>query len=81
MIDFMSEVFRLLPPADQERIKKSEERMVKLREQMRQELAEVLRRVADALAYPNVARADLEEAQKYLIRALSIAAVLDPEEV
>lgn len=50
-------------------------------EKMRAECAEAISRLAEAIRRPRVARSDLEEAQRHFLRALSIAGVLDPEEV
>lgn len=80
MIESMERIRHLLPLDMQKRFDEEEKKRAELREKMRQECAEVLRRVADAIASPNISRPDLEEAQKRIARALSLAAVLDPEE-
>lgn len=79
-MESMDTIFSFFPPETKKRFEEEEARRTKLREQMRQECTEVLRRVADAISTPNIARSDLEEAQKHVARALSIAAVLDPED-
>jgi hypothetical protein len=69
----------LLPPETRRQMNEQEAREAKLADQMRKELAETLGRIADALRYPRIAKADLLEAQKFLNRAVMIAMALDPE--
>lgn len=57
---------------------KSEE---KARELVRSESAEVIELLAGAIRRPDIARADIERAVIHLNRALSAAALLDPEDV
>lgn len=49
-------------------------------ETIRQHCADSIREIADAISSPRISRLSLERAQKDLLKALSLAAVLDPEE-
>lgn len=56
-----------------------DDREAKLQDDFRKACADCLGDLAQALHSPRIARADMESAQRHLMRALSIAATLDPE--
>lgn len=70
----------LIAPDVKRRMAEEDAKRAAFIEQMRRELAESLTHIASGLAYPRIARADLERAQVHLVRALSIATALDPKE-
>lgn len=49
--------------------------------EFRQACADCLADLAIALKHPSIARLDMEAAHRHMLRAMSIVAVLDPEEV
>jgi hypothetical protein len=69
----------LMPAEVQRQWAERDAKDAKLREELRQEAVDAIASLADAIRFPNIARADLEAAQKHVVKALSIAAVLDPE--
>lgn len=70
----------LIPPEVRQRWREEEARERKLTEQMRKHLGESLHWIGEAISRPSISREYLENALTELSRALSIAAVLDPEE-
>ena len=76
-----SDLRSLMPEHIRKQWDEQDAHKAKLTAQMQRECADALASIADALRFPNIARADLEIAQKHVMRALSIAAAIDPEEV
>ena len=68
-----------MPQAVREQWDEQDRREAKLAEDIRKECAEALTCLADAIKQPRIARLDLEDAIKHVSKALSIAAILDPE--
>lgn len=56
-----------------------EERRAELRDKIVKECTQALHWIADSMRHPAMSRAELEQAQTHLMRAISAAAVLDPE--
>lgn len=56
-----------------------EEKRAELRDKVVKECAQALHWIADSMRHPAMSRAELEQAQTHLMRAISAAAVLDPE--
>jgi hypothetical protein len=80
MNDPIIENFRdLMPEHIRQQWSEEDKREAKLIEDMRQACCNAIELIAEAMRRPKVSRVELEDAQKYLMRALSIAATLDPE--
>lgn len=69
----------LIPPAVRKQWDAKDAREIQLKEQMRAHCADALASIADAIRFPGIARTDLEAAQVSVMKALSIAAAIDPE--
>lgn len=70
----------LMPPEVRQRWDEEARKEARYIERLRAEAAETIERLAEAIRRPKCCRVDLEEAEKHLARALSIAAILDPEQ-
>lgn len=80
MNDPIIQSFRdLMPEHIRRQWSEEDQREAKLAEDMRQACCSALERIAEAMRRPRISRVELEDAQKHLMRALSIAATLDPE--
>ncbi len=55
------------------------EKRAELRDKIVKECSQALHWIADSMRHPAMSRAELEQAQTHLMRAISAAAVLDPE--
>lgn len=69
----------LVPPEVRRRWDEENEREAKLIEDMRKHFAEAIESIAEAIHSPRICRKYAENAQVSLMRALSIAAMIDPE--
>ena len=76
----VADIRSLMPEYIRKQLDEQDARKAKLTAQMQRECADALASIADALRFPSIARADLEQAQKHVMRALSIAAAIDPED-
>lgn len=70
----------LLPEHIRKQWDAQDAKQAQLAEQMRRECADAVELLASAIRRPYISRTELEEAQRKVARALSVAAVLDPEE-
>ena len=70
-----------LPPAARKKFAEEDRRRAKLTHDFRQACADCLADLALALRHPSMGRTDMEAAHRHMLRAMSIVAVLDPEEV
>ncbi len=81
---FNEQIASILPAHEAERFRKQcadrIEKHQRARELVRTEGADAIELIAGAIRRPDIARADLERALVHLNRALSAAAVLDPED-
>lgn len=80
---FEEAIASLMPAHEAERYRAQliaqREQEAKAAEMVRTECADALELIAGAIRRPSICRADLERALTHLHRALSAAAVLDPE--
>jgi hypothetical protein len=81
MIETMERLRSLLPPEVQREMAEAEKKRAALARQFNVECVETISALTDAMRFPNIGRSAVEEANRRLQRALSIVAVLDPEDV
>ena len=79
--DSIRKLREAMPAEVRARWDEEDRRRVKLCEDLRVACADCLADLAVAIRYPKISRTDLESAHRALLRAMSISAVLDPEDV